>query len=57
MDNIFDKVISKLEELDLTDNTLVIFYSDNGEMFWANMPSENPEFNLGYKDDWQKMRQ
>ena len=36
MDINFGRVISKLEELDLADNTIVIFYSDNGGMSGAN---------------------
>ena len=30
MDNNIDRIISKLEELKLTENTIVIFFSDNG---------------------------
>ena len=36
MDESLGRILDKLEELDLGDNTLVIFYSDNGGMSAAN---------------------
>ncbi len=36
VDQSFGRVLAKLEELNLTDNTIVIFYSDNGGMAAAN---------------------
>jgi len=41
VDESLGRVLSKLEELDLEDNTIVIFYSDNGGMAAANFG--NPE--------------
>jgi arylsulfatase A-like enzyme len=36
MDESLGRILDKLEELDLADNTLLIFYSDNGGMSAAN---------------------
>ncbi len=36
MDESFGRVLDKLKELDIEDNTVVIFYSDNGGMSAAN---------------------
>lgn len=41
MDESFGHVVAKLEELKIDDNTLVVFYSDNGGMSAANF--YNPE--------------
>jgi len=41
MDESLGRVLSKLKELDLDDNTIVIFFSDNGGMAAANFG--NPE--------------
>lgn len=39
MDESLGRVISKLDELDISDNTIVVFFSDNGGMSAANFGS------------------
>ena len=41
MDKSLGRVVSKLRELDLEDNTIIIFYSDNGGMAAANFGNPN----------------
>lgn len=36
LDQQMDRLLAKLEELDMTEDTLVIFTSDHGDMLWAH---------------------
>ena len=48
MDESLGRILKKLEELELDDNTIVIFYSDNGGMSAANF--YNPGRNIAKKN-------
>jgi arylsulfatase A-like enzyme len=41
MDESLGRILSKLEELELADNTIVVFFSDNGGMAAANFGNPN----------------
>ena len=50
MDESLGRVIAKLKELDLEDNTIIIFYSDNGGMAAANFGNPNRKINADKLD-------
>lgn len=61
VDESLGRVIEKLDELELTDNTLFIFYSDNGGNTHSNIPSDRRFQNIreGHAkwelfQDWRK---
>lgn len=61
VDESLGRVISKLDELGLTDNTLFIFYSDNGGNTHSNVPSSRQIANIkpghpkwDFVQDWKK---
>lgn len=47
MDESLGRVVAKLEDLELTENTLVIFTSDNGGMAAANFANPNRKISQG----------
>ena len=61
VDESLGRVIDKLDELDLTDNTLFIFYSDNGGNTHSNVPGSRQIANIkpghpkwDFVQDWKK---
>lgn len=61
VDESLGRVLDKLDELDLTDNTLFIFYSDNGGNTHSNVPGSRQIKNIkpghpkwDFVQDWKK---
>ncbi len=61
VDESLGRVINKLDELELTDNTLFIFYSDNGGNTHSNVPGSRQIQNIKpghprweFVQDWKK---
>ena len=59
VDECFGKIMDELDQLGLTENTIVIFYSDNGGNTHSNVPStakteKAEKFKSEFLADWRK---